>query len=290
MTASTEILPFAEGGSANVLSQAAYAALTSMLANGFPSGILPSTYLNKVLRQSTFMAAGLAAFCVAQGVSVPDDGNLTNLVSELTTALQTLNGKSVVGAVRNGKMSVTTASATATYTADELVVETTLGGTQYQLSSYNKPVNLATTGAGGMDTGAAPASGYVALYAIYGSSGTSILAVDTTASVAPAVYGGAHMPAGYTASALISVWPTNGSGQFVVGQQQDRTIGISGIAVLATTTNQASYTALSISGAVPKNAKTTFGSIGVITSSTGGSSVSFNVSPDANGVGGTGIG
>ena len=48
-------------------------------------------------------------------------------------------------------MSIATASATATFTADEIIVETALGGTQYRLSSFNKTINLGVVGAGGMD-------------------------------------------------------------------------------------------------------------------------------------------
>jgi hypothetical protein len=81
---------------------------------------------------------------------------------------------------------------------------------------HNKTVNLATTGAGGMDSGAAPNNGFVAIYAIYNptTGASALLARNATAAAQPTVYGGANMPAGYTASALISVWPTNASGQF----------------------------------------------------------------------------
>lgn len=51
-----------------------------------------------------------------------------------------------------------------------------------------------------MYTGAAPASGYVAIYAICNpSTGVSaLLGVNAAAAAAPQVYGGANMPAGYT--------------------------------------------------------------------------------------------
>ena len=50
---------------------------------------------------------------------------------------------------------------------------------------------------------------------------TSILAQNTTGSLSSVVYMGSNMPAGYTESARISVWPTNASGQFVVGYKLD---------------------------------------------------------------------
>jgi hypothetical protein len=118
-------------------------------------------------------------------------------------------------------MSVTAASATATLTADEIIVETALGGVRYCLPSFSKTINLATTGAGGMDTGTAPVSGYVAIYAIYNpTTGTAALLATRMRRRAqqPNVYGGASMPAGYTASALLAVWPTTASSQLLRDQ------------------------------------------------------------------------
>lgn len=196
-----------------------------------------------------------------------------------STAQRTSGG--VVGAMRNASMNVAAASASATFTADEIVVETALGGGFYRLASFSKTINLATTGAGGMDTGAAPTSGYVALYAIYNATtqASALLATNATSAVAPSVYGGAYMPAGYTASALVSVWPTNGSGQFVAGVQIDRQVAISAQTVLSSSTTQASVTSLSISSAVPPNARKVSGTIGVSsTSSTPNTSLSLYAS------------
>ena len=87
MTASTEILQFAGGGGANVLTQANYAALATILENGYPAGILDSNLLNKTLRQSNFMAVGLAGFLVSKGISVPDDGNIAALAANIAAAI-----------------------------------------------------------------------------------------------------------------------------------------------------------------------------------------------------------
>lgn len=154
------------------------------------------------------------------------------------------------------KMSIATASASATMTADEIIVSTSLGGHTYKIPSFNKTINLALVGVGGMDVGAAPNSGYVAIYAIYNpaTATSGLLAVNATASVAPKAYGGANMPAGYTASGLVSVWPTNGSGQLVIGIQIGREIGISTNTVLSTSTQQASLTSFSVAAALPRNA------------------------------------
>ncbi|ALJ98704.1 hypothetical protein [Burkholderia thailandensis] len=199
-----------------------------------------------------------------------------SLYSQEASIATLAGGMPAVGSARNLSMSVGTAGASATLTADEIIVESALGGAAYKLANFNKTINLATTGAGGMDTGSAPVSGYVALYAIYNptTGASALLARNATSAVQPNVYGGANMPSGYTASALVSVWPTNGSGQFIVGAQVDRAISIPSVTVLTTSTTQASPTALSISGAVPPNARKVSGTMSVSsTSSTPNSSI-----------------
>jgi hypothetical protein len=167
----------------------------------------------------------------------------------------------VVGSMRNAQMSIATAIAKGTFTADEIIVTTALGGLQYRLGNFSQDINLATTGAGGMDTGTAPTSGYVALYAIYNPTErtSAILATNATSAVVGNVYGGANMPSGYTASALVSVWPTNASHQLVIGYQADREIAIVRTLILTTAAVNASLIKLPISGFVPPNAKDVWG-------------------------------
>ncbi|HEN3248717.1 TPA: hypothetical protein U5D40_001185 [Yersinia enterocolitica] len=190
----------------------------------------------------------------------------------------------VVGTSRNAKMSVTSVSATATFTADELIVQAALGGRQYKLSSFSKTINLATTGAGGMDTGTVPAAGFVALYAIYNPTTqvSALLAVNTTSVLAPEVYGGANMPSGYTASALVSVWRT-ASSQFVIGYQVDRKLVLTNAIAINGNTQQASYAATSLVAIVPINAKTVSGTRGVA-STTGGAAIKNHVASNASGL------
>ncbi|WP_250507677.1 hypothetical protein [Caballeronia sp. GAFFF3] len=173
--------------------------------------------------------------------------------NQVNSALQKMYSP-VVGTVRNLVMTVTAASASATLTADQIVVASALNGQTYQLASFTKTINLATTGAGGMDTGTAPVSGYVALYAIYNPStgASALLATNATAAVQPQIYGGANMPAGYTASALISVAPTNASSQIIALQQRDRKISIAQVTILNTSSVTAGAT-FSTTG-FPKNA------------------------------------
>jgi len=161
----------------------------------------------------------------------------------------------VVGHVRNLLMSVTAASASATMTADEIIVESALGGLRYCLPSFSETINLATMGAGGMDTGTAPVSGYVGIYAIWNptTSTAALLATNATSAKVGNVYGGAHMPSGYTASALVGVWPTNASGQFPIAYQLDREVFVSSVASGTFTT---ALTNAAVTLAVPLNAKT----------------------------------
>ncbi|THJ52752.1 phage tail protein [Burkholderia sp. LS-044] len=188
-------------------------------------------------------------------------------------------------------MSVTSASASATFTADEVVVETALGGAAFRIANFNKTINLATTGAGGMDTGSAPASGFVALYAIYNpaTQATALLATNATSSAAPNVYGGANMPSGYMASALVSVWQTTSGGLLNVGSQFGRTISTPGFTVLNTTVSAASYISFSVAGAVPPNAKTCRG-YQAISGNTASAGLSSNIAGSSGGVGAVGQG
>ena len=87
MTATTDILPFATGGGANVVDQATYAA-DAATGTGFSAGLAPSARLNKVWRQSSFVAAGLANWIVSKNINVPDDGNISNFVAHFEAALE----------------------------------------------------------------------------------------------------------------------------------------------------------------------------------------------------------
>lgn len=224
------------------------------------------------------------------GVAIPAGmkasvyGNGTNIILDNPTQNVSTQVTGTISQSRNLNMSVTAASATATITADEIIVGTAIGGSQYRIGNFSKAINLGTTGAGGMDTGTAPANGYVAIYAIYNqvTAASALLAVNATSAVAPEVYGGANMPAGFTASALVSVWRTSSS-QFVLGYQQDRNISIVRTNVLQTSTNVSSSTALSMSGLIPLNGK----SVDLIlnsTQTTGGSGIGLIAQSSTTGI------
>jgi hypothetical protein len=199
------------------------------------------------------------------------------------------------GSMRNAHMYVAAASTTATFTADQIVVAAALNGQPYALTSFNQTLNLATVGAGGMDVGTAPKPGYVAIYAIFNpaiaaanpgvaNAGYSILATNATASAAPTIYAGGNMPAGYTSSALISVWTTNSSGQLLPGNQYDRCIKFQGRVAINTTTQAASLTPVGISGTIPPNAKSIGGNIALLNTN-GGTGNTASLSSDLVGTG-----
>lgn len=88
--ATNDFLPFAGGTGANVLDQADYEALAA-LGPGFSYGILPSSNLNKVLRQASIMAAVLARWIADKsGDNVVDDGTTATIEASLTAALAAL--------------------------------------------------------------------------------------------------------------------------------------------------------------------------------------------------------
>jgi len=187
----------------------------------------------------------------------PIDGAMAPLDSPVFTGQPQGNFPCLAGEARAAKMVVTTASTSATLSADEIVVKAALGGLAYRIPSFSKTINLAAAnGAGGMDTGSAPVSGYVALYAIYNplTTASALLAVNATSSAAPQVYGGANMPTGYTASGLVSVWRTNASSQFSRGAMRDRKVSFDIVSVLSTSTQAAVLTSFTLSAFIPLNA------------------------------------
>jgi hypothetical protein len=160
-----------------------------------------------------------------------------------------------IGAGPSASMSLAVAGKIATFTADQVAVASALNGTFFMLPSYSQIINLGITGPGGMDTGAAPVSGYVSLYAIYNPALglTSILACSTATSTT-AVYSGGSQPSGYTATAYLGAWPTDGSSNFIIGYQRGRQFVRPSVSVLSGGSGL-TYTGASIAAGVPPNAK-----------------------------------
>lgn len=84
MAGVNQFLPFAVGTGANVLTPSAYAALTTLVAQGFQSGIAPSQQVNTPLRQATFVSSALAQIIADAGINANDDGDLTTFKNNFT--------------------------------------------------------------------------------------------------------------------------------------------------------------------------------------------------------------
>jgi hypothetical protein len=89
MAGTNDFLPIATGGGANVLTQSAYAALTSYLTSGYPNGaIVPAQQLNKAMRQTSLMA-GIIGSLIADvtNQNVVDDGSTATILSNLMATI-----------------------------------------------------------------------------------------------------------------------------------------------------------------------------------------------------------
>ncbi len=240
------------------------------------------------INEAATAATLLQSTAVDVAPTPPLGDNSTKLATTAFVTAAIASSANLVGATRNAKMYVSAASASGTFTADEIVVATALGGTTTTLFSYAQALNLATIGAGGMDTGTAPASGFVSLYAIHGASGQSILACNVTTS-SGSVYSGTHMPSGYTQSALIGIWPTNASAVLVPGLIADP-LGRkfqyqSYIALYTGGATVAAVTSLDLAPAVPAVAKSASIIIGCAYTSASSTNHAA-AAADANGTGG----
>ena len=114
MALENDFLPFAAASGANVLTQSAYVALAStIVANGFGSGIAPSIQLNKVWRQSSIIAAMLAQFISDNaGVTAIDDGTTATLEANLLAAVKAIaNGQIAAAGIPSASGLTTTIEA-----------------------------------------------------------------------------------------------------------------------------------------------------------------------------------
>lgn len=87
MANEVDYVPWAIGGSANVYNAATYQALPT-LSTGVEPGLADSKAANTTWRLASMMSSAVANFISQQlNISVLDDGNLTNLISEFTSAV-----------------------------------------------------------------------------------------------------------------------------------------------------------------------------------------------------------
>lgn len=87
--ATNQYYPFANGGGANTLTNSAYAALTTLLSNGYQSGLASSQEINTTFRQASVVAAAVAQFIVnISAVNANDDGNVSEFATNLAAAVR----------------------------------------------------------------------------------------------------------------------------------------------------------------------------------------------------------
>lgn len=254
-------------------------ATTSLLMDGVQA---PGTAYNGVDFMRSRPRNIAVVWCIKAWNAPINQGNVDVAALLLEVQKLRINGP-VVGSSRNAVMTISIASLTATFNADELIVEDAAGS--YRINKFAGQINLAAVGAGGMDSGAAPTAGFVAIYAIYNpaTKASALVARNATSSKASDIYDGSSMPAGYTASALVSVWRTQ-AGKLVVGYQENRRIHTLWGPLLNGTTQQGTLTAMSIAGYVPINAKTLSGQL--IASPVNAGTVAMDVAGTGDGVGG----
>lgn len=97
--ASNQYYSFAVGVGANTLTNSAYAALSTLLSNGFQPGVASSEQMNTVWRQATTAAAGVAQFAADnQSADVLDDGSAANFAARLDAAVKAVIAANAVPA------------------------------------------------------------------------------------------------------------------------------------------------------------------------------------------------
>ncbi|WP_168794685.1 hypothetical protein [Paraburkholderia aromaticivorans] len=161
----------------------------------------------------------------------------------------------IAGTARNLAALLTAQGTTATWTADELLIKTALGGLSFLFNGVSVPVNLSVSGIGGVVGTTPAASGFAAIYAATGPSvSLKAFATDATATKAQEVYTGT-LPPGYTASQLIGIAPISATvGQFAPFAQTDRRVDWAGGNVLTGSTFVGGPTART-STSIPLNAR-----------------------------------
>ena len=118
---SVDYVPFATGGGANVYAPATYQALP-VVGTGVEPGLADPQLANTTWRLSSMISAAVANFIANQlGISVLDDGNLTNLINNLTSAIN-------VGGSTTPSRTITASSAFNILTTDYAIAMARVAG------------------------------------------------------------------------------------------------------------------------------------------------------------------
>ncbi len=192
-----------------------------------------------------------------------NSGNIVNFTSGSLFVFNTIPAISAPNSIAGSGRNIVVRQAsttTATVTADEFIVENSLGSGAVKLANINLTLNAGTNGANGLDTGALAATQFYWVYIIYNpSSNTQAGLLQVASGSPPTVYSGAHMPSGYQMSALVGILATNGSSQFIVTTQIDREVFYqSAQVVFSNQANSTGFTAQTITQ-IPNGAKNASG-------------------------------
>jgi len=88
MALEVDYIPFATGGGANVYAPATYQAL-AVVGTGVEPGLADPQLANTTWRLASMITAALANFIAnTLNINILDDGNLSNLITNLTSAIQ----------------------------------------------------------------------------------------------------------------------------------------------------------------------------------------------------------
>lgn len=152
MAGTNDYLQFAASGdSSTVETQAAYL-VDSTLSAGMVAGVVPSTRLNKILRQATMASAVLGQIIANNGVNASDDGNVSNFITNLLPALgigslrsaPAITGSGSLASSSFGTLQEITSSTTCTTTLPTAVGNS---GKSYKfVNNSSVSQNLALTG------------------------------------------------------------------------------------------------------------------------------------------------
>lgn len=133
-------------------------------------------------------------------------------------------------------------------------------GLSLLVSNFAFSFNGATVGLGGMDTGAIPTAAsasqpsWLAIYMIAnGTGGIGLLGMNATAGAVTETYTGANPVSGYGYSCLLTILPTDTSGNIQACAARDRYVGYGGVGILSNAVINASPTLIN-NLAVPPNA------------------------------------
>lgn len=192
----------------------------------------------------------------------------------------------VIGSSRN-LIAQTTGNATATIAADEIMLKDS-NSQPFLATSVSVAVDMATSGANGLDTGAEASSTWYYLWVIYNSASGTVAGLVSTSSTAPT------MPAGYDYKALVGAVRNDGSSNFATMYQQDREVWLNVTTIFTGKSPAAANTYESYqvgSGAdvdlrtvIPPTAKRLRGNMGGTST---GSGTSIAIAGDASGLGET---